>query len=70
MIQRFPIHDLLAHLETARLKAIEELATKPGVLPADALQGIATLQTVLTAVREEIAAHQVRIGGGDERPLK
>jgi hypothetical protein len=70
MIQRFPIHDLLAHLETARLKAIQELAAKPGALPADALQGIAILQTVLTAVREEIAAHEVRVGSGAEKSLK
>jgi uncharacterized protein YbjQ (UPF0145 family) len=70
MIERFPIHDLRAHLETARLKAVEELAAKGGALPADALQKIAILQTVLTAVREEIEAHEVKVGGGAERPLK
>ena len=70
MIQRFPIHDLLTHLETERLKAVQELAAKPGALPADTLQGIAILQTVLTAVREEIAAHEVRVGSGAARPLE
>ena len=71
MIQRLPVHDLRGQLETLRLKAIEELAAKAGVaLPADSLQRIAILQTVLTAVREEIEAHEVKLGGGAETPLK
>jgi hypothetical protein len=70
MIERLPIHDLGAHLEAARLKAIEELAAKDGALPQEALQGIAILQSVLTAVREEIEAHEVKICGGAERPLR
>ena len=37
---------------------------------ADSLQRIAILQTVLTAVREEIEAHEVKLGGGAETPLK
>jgi len=71
MIQRLPVHDLRGQLETLRLKAIEELAAKAGgALPADSLQRIAILQTVLTAVREEIEAHEVKLGGGAETPLK
>ena len=71
MIQRLPVHDLRAQLETLRLKAIEELAAKAdGALPANSLQRIAILQTVLTAVREEIEAHEVKLGGGAETPLK
>ena len=70
MIKRLPIHDLRAYLETARLKAIEELAAKDGAPPADALQGIAILQAALGAVREEIEAHEVKFGGGAEEPLK
>ena len=72
MIQRLPVHDLCAQLETLRLKAIEELAAANGggALSADSLQRIAILQTVLTAVREEIEAHEVRLGGGAETPLK
>jgi hypothetical protein len=71
MIQRLPVHDLRGQLETLRLKAIEELAAKAGgALPADSLERIAILQTVLTAVREEIEAHEVKLGGGAETPLK
>jgi hypothetical protein len=70
MIKRLPIHDLLAYLETTRLKAIEELAEKAGAPPADALQRIAILQAALTAVREEIEAHAVKVGSGAETPLK
>ena len=70
MVQRFPVHDLLAHLEAARLKAIEELAAKNSTPPADALQGLAILQTALSAVREEIKAHEVKLLGGAETPLK
>jgi hypothetical protein len=71
MIQRLPVHDLRAQLETLRLKAIEELAAKAdGALPADSLQLIAILQTVVPAVREEIEAHEVKLWGGAETPLK
>lgn len=70
MIQRLPVHDLLANLEAARLAAIKELAGKRGALPADTLQAIANLQTTLTAVREEIDAHEIRPGQGGEQPLK
>jgi hypothetical protein len=51
MIERFPIHDLRAHLETERLKAVEELAEKGGTLPADSLQKIAIMQIVLRCPR-------------------
>ncbi len=70
MIGRLPIHELRAYLETARLKAIQELATQGGAPPADALQGIALLQAALTAVREEIESHEAQLGGGAETPLK
>jgi hypothetical protein len=70
MTPRFPIHDLFAHLEAARLRAVNELAAKGNALPAESLRRIAVLQTVLTAVREEIEAHEVRVGGGAETPLK
>jgi hypothetical protein len=71
MVQRLPVHDLRAQLETLRLKAIEELAAKAGgALTADSLQRIAILQTVLIAVREEIEAHEIKLGRGAETPLK
>lgn len=65
-----PIHTLRERLETARMQAIEELAAKGGPLPADALQKIALLHSALSAVRDEIEAHEVKIGGGAEQPLK
>jgi hypothetical protein len=70
MVQRMPIHDLRANLEARRLKSIEELAKNRNSLPGEAMREIAMLQTVLTAVREEIASHEVRLGGGAESPLK
>jgi hypothetical protein len=68
--QSSSIHVLRDSLEAARLKTVEELAGKVGSLPTDLLQRIALLQSVLVAVREEIEAHNVRIGGGSEQPLK
>jgi hypothetical protein len=65
-----PIHALRERLETARMQAIEELAAKGGPLPADALQKIALLHSALSAVRDEIESHEVKIGGGAEQPLK
>jgi hypothetical protein len=70
MTEYAPIHQLRAKLETARLQAVEELASKNGVLPADALQRLAVLQTALKGVEEEIKAHEVKLGGGAEVPLK
>jgi hypothetical protein len=64
------IHALRDRLETARLQALEELAAKGGALPGDALEKIALLHTVLTAVDDEIESHEVKIGGGSEKPLK
>jgi hypothetical protein len=65
-----PIHDLRERLEAARLLAVEELAAKGEPFPAEALQKIALLHSALSAVRDEIYAHDVKIGGGAEQPLK
>ena len=62
-----PIYDLRERIETVRL---EELAAKNGPLPPDTLQKIALIQSALTAVREEIKNHEVKVGGGGEPPLK
>ncbi|MGA3063716.1 MAG: hypothetical protein ABSD90_10885 [Methylocystis sp.] len=70
MTSSSPVHDLRERLETARLSAIEELAAKSGPLPADALQKIALLHSVLSAVRDEIRIYEVKIGGGSEQPLE
>jgi len=57
-----PVHALRANLEAARLKAVEALAAAKGAFSTDALRELATLQAALTAVREEIATHGVRLG--------
>jgi phosphoribosylformylglycinamidine (FGAM) synthase-like amidotransferase family enzyme len=64
MATHHPVHALRSALETARLKAIEELAAKGGISSSDALRELAALQIALTAVREEIKAHGARLGWG------
>ena len=73
MVKRTPIHALRDALESARLQAIRELASTDETIPSvstEALQRVAFLQIVLVAVREEFAAHEVKIGGGSEQPLE
>jgi hypothetical protein len=70
MSTRTPIHELRAKLEAARLQAIEELASKKGTPSIDDLRGLAVLQTALEAVEDEISAHEVKVGGGAETPLR
>jgi hypothetical protein len=68
-----PIHTLRDALETARLQAIQELASTDGTTPSistETLRRVAFLQLALVAVREELAAHEVKIGGGGEKPLE
>lgn len=68
-----PIHTLRDALETARLQAIQELASTDGTTPSistETLQRVAFLQLALVAVREELAAHEVKVGGGGEKPLE
>jgi hypothetical protein len=69
MAEKLPIHSLAASLESERLKEIEALAAKGGTPSADALQRLAILQAALVAVREEIDAHSVGLGGGSGEPL-
>jgi hypothetical protein len=69
MSEKLPIHSLAANLESERLKEIQALAAKGGTPSADALQRLASLQAALVAVREEIDAHAMNIGGGSEEPL-
>lgn len=67
-----PIHALRDNLEAARLQAIQELASTGGLgssASTEALRQVAFIQIALTAVREEIAAHEPRLGGGSEEPL-
>ena len=73
MIKRMPIHALRDALEAASLQAIQELAPADGTIASvstEALQRVAFLQLALVAVREEIAAHEVKIGWGSEQPLE
>jgi hypothetical protein len=65
--EQHPVHSLLSTLEAERLKLVKKLAT--GTQAADTVQQLATVQTALTAVREEIEEHSVRVGGGGERGL-
>lgn len=70
MTKPHPVNALRANLETARLKAVEALAAREGAFSTDALQELATLQGALTAVREEIKAHGLRLGWGGENELE
>ena len=73
MAKRTPIHALRDTLEAARLQAIQELASTDATaasISTEALRRVAALQVALVAVREELAAHEVKIGGGGEQPLK
>jgi len=74
MTDLHPIHSLEASLETARLKAIEDLVSKElaskdpaskdvGISP-EALRDLAVIQSALSAVREEIDAHGEKLGWG------
>jgi hypothetical protein len=71
--QRRPIHDLEAALEMTRIEEIERLASnsvKNRPIPIDALGPLASVQIALMAVREEIALHDTKLGGGSEKPLR
>lgn len=67
-----PVHALADILETARSRAIQELASADAVASAlsiEALQRVASLHIALVAVRDELAAHEPKVGGGSERSL-
>jgi hypothetical protein len=67
-----PIHALKETLEAARFQAVQVLASAGGAIPMvsdEALGRLALLQVALVAVREELAAHEVKVGGGAEQPL-
>jgi hypothetical protein len=72
MAKGMTIHALRDALEAARLQAIQELASANGATSAvstEVLRRVAFLQIALVAVREELAAHEVKLGGGAEQPL-
>jgi hypothetical protein len=61
-----PVHVLRESLETQRHKAIESLSKKISPLSLESMREVAILQTVLTAVREEIETHSFRPGWGED----
>ena len=63
-----PVHALRTKLEAERLKLIEKLAAD-GTPSDEALRGLANLQTALTAVREEMEMHAVKLGWGSKAGL-
>jgi len=63
-----PVHALLAKLEAERLKLVKKLAAD-GMLSNEAVRELANLQVALVAVREEIEAHNPKVGWGDETGL-
>jgi hypothetical protein len=61
-----PVRALCATLETRRLRAVEAMAAASAPSP-EALRELATLQAAVSAVRELIEEHGVRLGwGGDD----
>ena len=51
--------DRVAHLRYAECAAV----------PTEDLRRVAFIQLALVAVREELAAHEPKVGGGSEQPL-
>ena len=69
MTNLHPVHALLANLEAARLKVVETLAANEGPLTPDALRELAIIHAALSAVREEIETHGIRMGWGNKGEL-
>ena len=64
------VHALRARLEDQRLSAVQTLASSDAALNSDALTELVYLQLALTAVREEIEAHSVKLGWGSGEDLE
>ena len=69
MTKLHPVHVLQANLVATRLKVVETLAAKEGPPALDALRELATIHAALSAVREEIETHGVRLGWGNKDKL-
>ena len=63
------IHTLRDQLASARLQAIQELAAEGPAVSLEALQKVSLIQTALSAVADEIEAHQTRVGRNQETHL-
>jgi hypothetical protein len=57
MAEQHPVQALRVALETSRLDLIERLAKSSSPVAESNLQLLATIQTALSAVREEVQAH-------------
>jgi len=64
-----PINALRVTLEDKRLDAVQSLAASAAPLDPTALAEIAQIQLALTAVREEINEHSVKLGWGSAKAL-
>ena len=67
-----PVHRLLERLLNERLRTIQALAQQEetgGISSSDLIRGLAELQLVITAIRDEIARHEVSLGHGSEKTL-
>jgi hypothetical protein len=64
-----PVHALRARLEDQRLDAVQRLAAG-AVSNSGALTELAYIQLALTAVREEIDVHAVKLGWGSKETLE
>ena len=69
MTNLHPVHTLQANLEAAHFKAVETLAAKEGPFTPDALRELAIIHAALSAVRQEIETHGVRLGWGNKGEL-
>jgi hypothetical protein len=70
-----PLHDLRDRLAAARLDALKRLAAAPSESLASpegmaAVRGAGELHLALLAIRDDLAAHEPRVGYGSERPLE
>ena len=65
-----PVHDLQKALAAARFRAVKELAAKDGRFPLRISNSSRLLNAALSAVKDEIAEHEGRLGWGPATPLE
>lgn len=70
MTEPHPVHALRAKLETERLDAVQRLAATNAVLSPSVLTELAYLQLALTAVKEEIETHSMKLGWNSNDTLE
>lgn len=70
MSAHHPVHTLQDHLEATRLQLVQKIAQEGSSVSADSLKELSMIQSSLMAVREEIKAHQPKVGFGGEKGLE